>query len=99
MEAAFVRGHFVGSGSVGEAARRIAGFIGTPIGRAKACVCLARQGSAPADIEDVIEDAHAKLAEQAVRRAWNADNMWHTAPDGTECCCTAEDRRYGCGCS
>lgn len=23
---------------------------------------------------------------------------WHAAPDGTECCCTAEDRRYGCGC-
>lgn len=23
---------------------------------------------------------------------------WHIAPDGRECCCTAEDRRYGCGC-
>ncbi|MCK9568549.1 hypothetical protein M0R72_06380 [Candidatus Pacearchaeota archaeon] len=23
---------------------------------------------------------------------------WHTAPDGTPCRCTAEDRRYGCGC-
>ena len=26
------------------------------------------------------------------------ERAWHTAPDGTECCCTAEDRRYGCGC-
>jgi hypothetical protein len=24
--------------------------------------------------------------------------QWHTAPDGSPCCCTAEDRRYGCGC-
>lgn len=24
--------------------------------------------------------------------------QWHMAPDGTECCCTAEARRYGCGC-
>ncbi len=26
------------------------------------------------------------------------DPEWHTAPDGTQCCCTAEDRQYGCGC-
>ena len=25
-------------------------------------------------------------------------NEWHIAPDGTDCCCTAEDRMYGCGC-
>lgn len=24
--------------------------------------------------------------------------QWHAAPDGTPCCCTADDRRYGCGC-
>jgi len=26
------------------------------------------------------------------------DSQWHTAPDGSNCCCTAEDRQYGCGC-
>jgi hypothetical protein len=23
---------------------------------------------------------------------------WHKAPDGSDCCCTAEDRQYGLGC-
>jgi len=23
---------------------------------------------------------------------------WHTAPDGTSCCCTSEERKYGAGC-
>ncbi|MCC7314134.1 MAG: hypothetical protein IT419_04880 [Planctomycetes bacterium] len=23
---------------------------------------------------------------------------WHEAPDGSPCCCTEDDRRYGCGC-
>lgn len=27
-----------------------------------------------------------------------ANIQWHTAPDGSPCCCTVEDRRYGCGC-
>lgn len=26
------------------------------------------------------------------------ERTWHTAPDGSECCCTAGERRYGCGC-
>ena len=31
-------------------------------------------------------------------RAAAPGRQWHTSPDGTPCCCTAEDRRYGCGC-
>ncbi len=27
-----------------------------------------------------------------------SERRWHRAPDGSACCCTAEDRRYGCGC-
>jgi len=35
---------------------------------------------------------------QAYRTAHPHAESWHRAPDGSPCRCTAEDRRYGCGC-
>lgn len=34
------------------------------------------------------------------RREWlgGLGARWHIAPDGSNCCCTAEDRQYGLGC-
>jgi hypothetical protein len=28
-----------------------------------------------------------------------ASPRWHATPEGQACCCTAQDRRYGIGCS
>ena len=35
-------------------------------------------------------------ANSAVREDGSPE--WHLAPDGTPCCCTAEERSRGCGC-
>jgi len=46
-----------------------------------------------ADHDEASNVAHANRMTRKPRRA-----KWHTAPDGTQCCCTAEDRKYGTGC-
>jgi hypothetical protein len=44
--------------------------------------------------------AEAEAAEWAAARAKSQQHnrTWHKAPDGTDCCCTEEERRYGMGC-
>lgn len=90
---AFVRGIFVGRGSEGDAARELAPLLGISVSRARACVGLARRGANATAIDAVIADA------QAASRRKSTGPQWHIAPDGSDCCCTAEDRQYGCGCS
>jgi len=87
---AFVRGIFVGSGSQGDAARQLSAVLKISVSRARACVDLARSGASNDAIEAIIADAKSPDNTNAA--------AWHTAPDGTPCCCTAEDRQYGCGC-
>ena len=41
-------------------------------------------------------EAQALLAK--IRPLTPRAGVWHRAPDGTSCRCTAEDRRFGCGC-
>jgi hypothetical protein len=46
--------------------------------------------------QPIPEFVQASVAPRPARRAYRPS--WHISPDGTPCCCTAQDRRYGTGC-
>ncbi len=48
--------------------------------------------------EQIYAELTRRDSEIRARRAKQGGRDWHTAPDGSPCCCTAEDDRYGCGC-
>lgn len=54
----------------------------------------------PAEREAVLAKYGPQIsrAHSEMEYARTPEPNWHAAPDGSQCCCTSEDRRYGCGC-
>lgn len=50
------------------------------------------------EIRALMAGAEKAAAQHAAGEGRRRETKWHVAPDGTPCCCTAEERRYGLGC-
>jgi hypothetical protein len=60
-------------------------------------VAIARINPTGSELEGVVTRLQATI-EFSRKRAQQTEKTWHEAPNGEPCCCTPDDRRYGCGC-